>query len=86
MQNQIVAFMENVLSIYVSAYRKGHSMQHVLVRLIEEWKKGLDDGYLVGSIIMDLSKAFDCIPHDLLIAKLVAYGFERSALKYIYHI
>ena len=84
LQNQIVAFMDNFLSIYVSAYRKCHSTQHVLVRLIEEWRKGLDDGYLVGSVLMDLSKAFDCIPHDLLIAKLEAYGFERSALKYIY--
>ena len=83
LQNQIVAFMDNFLSIYVSAYRKGHITQHVLVRLIEEWKNGLDDGYIVGSVLMDLSEAFDCIPHDLLIAKLVAYGFERSALKYI---
>ena len=67
-KNQIVAFMENVLSIYVSSYRKGHSMQHILVRLIEEWRKGLDDGYIVDPVLMDLSKA---------------YGCERSALKYI---
>ena len=76
--------MENFLSIYVTAYRKGHSTQHVLIRLIEEWKKGLDDGNFVGAILMDLSKAFDCISHDLLIAKLHAYGFESTALKYIY--
>ena len=76
--------MENFLSIYVTAYRKGHSTQHVLIRIIEEWKKGLDDGNFVGAILMDLSKAFDCISHDLLIAKLHAYGIERTALKYVY--
>ena len=84
LQIQISNFMENLFSPYVSAYRKGFSTQHVLIRLIEEWKKALDDNYVVGSILMDLSKAFDCIPHDLLIAKLNAYGFEKSVLKYIY--
>ena len=53
--------MENFLSIYVTAYRKGHTgrTQHVLIRPIEEWKKGLDNGNFVGAILMDLSKAFD---------------------------
>ena len=74
----------NCLSIVITAYRKGHSTQHVLIRLIEEWKKGLDNDKFVGSIIMDLSKAFDCIPHDLLIVKLHVYGFQLTALKYVY--
>ena len=59
------------------------STQNVLTRLIEEWKKKLDKNYVVGSILMDLSKAFDCVPHDLIIAKLAAYGFEIDALQYI---
>ena len=46
--------------------------------------ENLDNNYTVGRVLMDLSKAFDCIPHDLLIAKLSAYGLNGNALKYIY--
>ena len=56
----------------------------MLLRLIEEWKTNLDNNFAVGAVLMDLSKAFDCIPHDLLIAKLAAYGFEEKTLLYIY--
>ena len=55
----------------------------MLTRLIEEWKKKLNKNYVVCSILMDLSKAFDCVPHDIIIAKLAAYGFEINALQYI---
>ena len=84
LKDQIMEYMDNILSPYVSAYRKNYSTQHVLIRLVEEWRKALDDGNLVGTILMDLSKAFDCIPHNLLIAKLQAYGFKKNALKHIY--
>ena len=55
----------------------------MLIRLVEEWKKHLDNNEVVGVVLMDLSKAFDCIPNDLLIAKLSAYGVGKIALKYI---
>ena len=60
-----------------------YSTQHVLNRLIEELKNNLDKNYVVGAVLMDLSKAFDCIPHDLIIAKLAAYGFDIKSLEYI---
>ena len=48
--------------------------------MIEMWKKAIDERKVAGAILTDLSKAFDCINHELLIAKLAAYGFDSSAL------
>ena len=62
----------------------GNSTQHALFRAIESWKRCLDSKGIVGTILMDLSKAYDCIPHDLLIAKLEAYGLDTCALKLMY--
>lgn len=84
LKNQISSHLDKILSPYVSAYRQGYSTQHVLIRLIESWRIGLDEGKIAGGILMDLSKAFDCIPHDILIAKLKAYGFKQNSLKIIY--
>ena len=68
------------LSPFISAYRKNYNTQHVLLRLLEEWRKHLDNNKIVEGILMDLSKAFDCVPHDLLLAKLAAYGIDDSLI------
>ena len=68
----------------MAAYRENYSTNHVIIRLIENWKKPLDEKFLVGAVLTDLSKACDCNPHDLLTAKLHAYGFSRKTVTFIY--
>ena len=67
----------------MSAYRTNYISQHVVIRLLEGWRKKLDDNFVVGAVLSDLSKAFDYIPHDLLITKLAAYGLSEEPLMHI---
>ena len=76
--------MNEHISNLVSAYKKNYSSQHVLIRLLEEWRKWLDNNYVVVGVFMDLTKAFDCVQHDLLIAKIEAYGINENVLAYLH--
>ena len=49
--------------------------------MVERWKNAVDKGKVFGALLTDLSKAFDCLPHELIIAKLNTYGFNLPALK-----
>ena len=83
-KDKMEPFVNEILSKFISAYRKNYSSNHVLLRLLEEWKKQLDGKNFVGAVLMDLSKAFDCVPHDLLVAKMDAYGFDFNTLVFFY--
>ena len=83
LKNELVSALSDHMPHCTSAYIEGYSTQHVLVRLIEEWRKNLNDDCIVGGVLMDLCKAFDCIPHDHLIARLDSLGLDRNLLKYI---
>ena len=72
--------MDNFLNQLLCGFRKAHSTQHALFRLIQSWQKELDESGFVGTILMDLSKAYDCLPHDLMVAKLEAYGISKESL------
>ena len=51
--------------------------------MIERWKSALDKSKIAGALIMDISKAFNCLNHELLIAKLDAYAFSKTSLAFI---
>ena len=75
--------MKDKLSKELTRFRKNYSTQHCLSCMPEIWKKVLDKGGYICTIFMDLSKAFDTLNLDLLIAKLGSYGFETDALRYM---
>ena len=75
--------MNNFLPSFLCGFRKGFSAQHSLLSIPEKWKSAVDNKKAFGALLMDLSKAFDCLSHDLLIAKLSAYGFNMAALRLI---
>ena len=64
-------------------YSKGFSAQQALLSLIERRKNTLDQNGYGGAILLDLSKSFDTINHDFLIAKLGVHGFDTASLKLI---
>ena len=79
--NQLAGYFDSILHPQLCGFRSKHNTQHALLRMIGHWHKCLDRSGKVGSILMDLSKAFDCIDHELLIAKLAAYGLDSRSLK-----
>ena len=85
LSKQIIIYMDKFLSKYQCGFRKGYNAQHCLLAMIEKWKKAVDNGNVFGALLTDLSKAFDCLPHDLIIAKLNSYGFNLTALNLIHN-
>ena len=83
MEEQLSNYFETIFNPYLSAFRKGFSCQSVLLAITEEWRKALDRNEYVAAILMDLSKAFDCLPPNLIKAKLVAYGLSKDAVMLI---
>jgi hypothetical protein len=78
---QLVKYFDKIVNPFLAAFRCGFGCQSTLLRVIEDWKKALDKNEYLAAILMDLSKAFDCLPHDLLLMKLKAYGLSQSALE-----
>ena len=67
---QINQFFKNKFSSHLCGFRANYSTQHALLKLLHKWLLCLDNSGLVGTILMDLSKAFDYLPHELLIARI----------------
>ena len=77
----MLSYFDDILSKYQCGFRKGFNAQHCLVSMIEKWRESVDNGTAFGAVMTDLSKAFGCLRHGLLIAKLDAYGFAIKSVK-----
>ena len=78
--SQLTDFFEPIFNTFLCAFRRGYGCQTTLLRLIEDWKEALDKNMYVAAILMDLSKAFDCLPHNILLSKLAAYGLSGDSI------
>ena len=84
MYNQINTYIDKYLSPFLFGFRKGYSTEQCLIVMLELWRKALDKKQYAAAVLTDLSKAFDCLNHELLIAKLEAYAFDENSLTYIH--
>ena len=73
-------FFDNIPSKFQCGYRKGYGTQNCLLLMFEIWKEATNNNKASGASLTDLSKAFDCLSHDLLIAKLHAYDLDIDSL------
>ena len=80
---QLMNYFKDIFDDMLSAYRKKYSCQSVLLKLTETWKHALDNKMYVGTVMADLSRAFDSMPHKLLVCKLHAYGLSIDSCKMI---
>jgi hypothetical protein len=81
LSDQLTDLFENICHAFVCGFRTGHGCQTTLLRLLEDWKTALDKNQYVAAILMDLSKAFDCLSHDILLCKLSAYGLSPKSVE-----
>ena len=84
MFKQIEDFMENYFLKFQCGFRKRYSTQKCLIAFIEKRKYATDKGKSFGALLIEVSKTFDCLPHELLIAKLHAYDFSLAALRLVH--
>ena len=79
--NQLCDYSESFLNNIICRFRKAHRTQHALFKLLQSWQLVLHNGGFIDTTLMDLSKAYDCIPHNLWIAKLECCGVDKVSLR-----
>ena len=84
--DQLSDYLEKYLNILLCGFGKAYSTQHALLKLLQAWQEELDKSGFVGTVVMDLSKAYNCLPHDLLVANFEAYGIDKTGLNLIHYL
>ena len=84
MFKQISEFFENIFSKNQCGFRKVNSTQQCRLVMLEKWERSVDSGKVFGALLTDVSKAFDCLDHELLTVHLNAYRFSLPALRLIH--
>ena len=84
MYQQLHEHSDSILSPKQCGFRKGYSAQHCLMVMLEKCKESREKGEELGAFFIDLSKAFECIDHNLLITKLSWYRVTPKSLKLIF--
>ena len=84
MYNKLYNFIEAIDILYAHQYgfRRGHSTQQAIITLINKITKSVNSDDFVISVFIDLKKAFDCVPTNILLAKLQAYGIRGDYIKW----
>ena len=80
LSRQLLEFFDNILSKFQCGFRKGYGTQHCLLLMLDFWKGATENNKAFGALLTDLWKAFDCLSHDLFIAKLQAYALDIDLL------
>ena len=82
MLKQMPSFSEKMSSKHQCDFREGFCTQQCLLTL--KWENTVDKGKIFGVLLTNLSKAFDCLNHERIVAKLNACGFTLPDLKLIH--
>ena len=81
--DQLYEAFSPIFSTNMSGFLRGHSCCSALIKMTDDWRLALYQKKIIGTVAIYLSKAFDSIYHNLLLAKFIAYGVSDTAVQFL---